>query len=270
MAGRPAAGSVRAPDWWARRSATGVARAVAPGARRFAAGPAARMSAPAAVLERVQGRSGELVLRRTGADLEVILNGAFLISTANEASSRALVSAALPRLAGDGLEVLIGGLGLGYALDEALAERRVAHVTVAEYEPVIVRWFRAYGERRAARAAAAERAGRVHIECADVADVLARDAGRYDLVALDTDNGPAWLVRDENAGLYSEAGARLAAAALRPGGAAVFWSPERYGVFEEVLGRVFAAVVPTSAVDTVQGRAHEYTMYVALGAGEVD
>ena len=48
------------------------------------------------VLERVQGRSGELVLRRSGAALEVILNGAFLISTANEVSSRAMVTAALP------------------------------------------------------------------------------------------------------------------------------------------------------------------------------
>ena len=81
------------------------------------------MSPVVDVLERVAGRSGELVLRRSGADLEVILNGAFLISTANDASSRAMVSAALPHLAGDALDVLIGGLGLGYALDEALCLR---------------------------------------------------------------------------------------------------------------------------------------------------
>lgn len=225
------------------------------------------MSTPAEVLERVQGRSGELVLRRRGADLEVILNGAFLISTANDASSRALVSAALPHLAGDGLRVLLGGLGLGFALDEALACARVAHVTVVEYEPVVVRWFRAHGGRRAEHAAAAERAGRAVIECADVADALARDEGLYDLVALDTDNGPAWLVRDENAALYSAAGARLAAAALRPGGAAVFWSPERYPAFEKLLQGAFARVVLAAAVDAVQGRDHEYTMFVALGAG---
>ena len=50
-------------------------------------------------LERTQGRDGELVLRRRGPHLEVISNGAFLISTENEASSRALVSAAAPWLA---------------------------------------------------------------------------------------------------------------------------------------------------------------------------
>ena len=222
---------------------------------------------PVEVLERTEGRSGELVLRRSGADLEVILNGAFLISTANDASSRAMVSAALPHIAGDGLEVLVGGLGLGYALDEALASARVAHVTVAEYEPTIVRWFREHGGSRAERAAAGERAGRASIRTADVAEVLAASPSAFDLVSLDTDNGPAWLVRDDNAGLYTEAGVRLARDAVRPGGAVVFWSPDRYEGFECLLATAFDDVVPMPAVDVVQGRAHEYTMYVGLRGG---
>jgi spermidine synthase len=222
------------------------------------------MNPVAEVLAREEGRSGELVLRRSGVDLEVILNGSFLISSANEASSRAMVTAALPHLAGDALEVLIGGLGLGYALDEALACERVARVTVAEFEPAIVRWFDAYGDERAQRAAAGERAGRARIEVADVADVLAAGPKSFDLVSLDTDNGPEWLVREANAGLYSEAGMRLACRALRPGGAVVFWSPDRYAAFEDSLGTVFAHVAAVSAFDFVQSRRHEYTMYVGL------
>jgi spermidine synthase len=225
------------------------------------------------VLERSEGRGGELVLRRSGSDLEVIMNGTFLISTANDASSRALVTAAGPHLMGRALEVLIGGLGLGYALDEALADDNVAHVTVAELEPTIVRWFRAYGEGRAERAAAGERAGRASIEIVDVADVLAARPEAFDLVSLDTDNGPAWLVREANAGLYSEAGMRLVRRALRPGGAVVFWSPDRYAAFEASLAAVFARVERVSAGDVVQGHRHEYTMYVGLqgdGRGGVD
>jgi len=147
---------------------------------------------------------------------------------------------------------------------DALAGERVSHVTVAEYEPAIVRWFRAYGEGRAERAAAAERAGRASIEVADVADLLAARPQGFDLVSLDTDNGPDWLVREANAGLYSEAGLRLARRALRPGGAVVFWSPNRYAAFEQSLAGVFARVLPVAAFDVVQGRRHEYTMYVAL------
>jgi spermidine synthase len=231
------------------------------------------MNAEDAVLERVDGRSGELVLRRRGGHLEVILNGAFLISTANDASSRAMVAAARPHVTGEALDVLIGGLGLGYALDEALSWSRVARVTVAEFEPTVVRWFREHGGARAVRAEAAERAGRAALELADVADVLRARPSAFDLVSLDTNNGPEWLVRDENAGLYSAAGARLVRGALRPGGVAVFWSPDRYPAFESVLCPVFDHVGVEGAEDVVDGRRHEYAMYVCrtdAAAPEVD
>jgi len=40
---------------------------------------------------------------------------------------------------------------LGYALDEALTWSPVAHVTVAEIEPTVVRWVREHGGERAGR-----------------------------------------------------------------------------------------------------------------------
>jgi spermidine synthase len=214
-------------------------------------------------VERAEGVSGELVLRRGAAGLEVIANGVFLVSAANAASSRALVAAAWPCVPGDGLHVLIGGLGIGDALDEALACPRVASVTVAELEPVIVRWFREHGGDMARRVVEAERAGRARIVTGDVAGLLGEKPGAWDVVALDTDNGPEWLVRGENAGLYSPAGLRRVSAALRPGGVAVYWSPERYPLFEGDLADVFDAVERVAAIDIIDGRPHDYTMYVA-------
>jgi SAM-dependent methyltransferase len=230
----------------------------------------------AQVLERAAGRSGELVLRRTGADLEVIAGGTFLISSANVASSVAPITAGLSFLkdvaapgASDGgalrhgLDVLIGGLGLGYTLDAALAESRVRRVTVVEYEPVIVGWFRSYGADRAERFAAGEAAGRARVAVGDVAEVMRANTGAFDLVVLDTDNGPDWLVRGANAGLYDEAGLALTRDALRPGGVAVFWSPERYDWFAARLASAFSRVHEVTAHDRVGGRDHEYIMYVA-------
>ena len=216
-------------------------------------------------IERVEGVSGELVLRRGPAGLEVIANGVFLVSAANAASTRALVQAAWPRVRGDALDVLIGGLGIGDALEEALACERVATVTVAELEPVIVRWFREHGGETARLTAAAERAGRARLVVSDVAGLLDEPA-RWDVVALDTDNGPEWLVRGENAGLYAPAGLRRVRAALRPGGAAVFWSPDRYLLFEGDLTDVFDDLERVAAVDVIDGRPLEYTMYVARRA----
>ncbi len=58
-----------------------------------------------------------------------------------------------------------------------MAFARVASVTVAELEPVIVRWYREHPREAARRAEAAERAGRARIATADVA-VLLGEAGR--------------------------------------------------------------------------------------------
>jgi spermidine synthase len=212
---------------------------------------------------RAQGVSGELVLRRGPAGLEIVANGVFLVSTANAASSRAFAASAWPHVGGDALDVLIGGLGIGDALDEALACERVASVTVAELEPTIVRWFREHGGEQARRAEVAERSGRAHIVVADVADLLATTRGGWDVIALDTDNGPEWLVRRENARLYTTAGVRAVRAALRPGGAAVFWSPEEYPSFEGDLRDVFEDVRKVAAVDVIDGRPLSSTVYVA-------
>lgn len=217
----------------------------------------------AVVLARALGRAGELVLRRRAGELELIADGSFLMSSANAASSAALISAGLTAALPSGLEVLIGGLGLGFSLDVALAEPRIARVTTVEIEPRIVDWFRAFGEARAERFAAAEAAGRARILIDDALAVLRASGGAYDLVALDTDNGPDWLVRAGNDALYAEAGLAAARAALRPGGVAVYWSPVRSAGFAARLARVFPSSSALAAHDLIDGRRHEYTMYVA-------
>ena len=128
---------------------------------------------------------------------------------------------------------------------------------------MVVRWFREHGGEPARRAGAAERAGRARIVVADVADLLAAGDAAWDVIALDTDNGPEWLVRGENARLYASSGLCRVRAALRPGGVAVFWSPEQYPAFEGDLRDVFDEVETVAAVDVIDGRPLDYTMYVA-------
>ena len=212
------------------------------------------------VVESGRGRAGELVLLRRGDELQVVCDGTFLIADSNEWSSRALVAAARQWLPDRPLDVLIGGLGMGYALDEDLESPQLHSVTVAEFEPLIVAWFERHMRARASRV---ERDARARIVVADVHDVLAAGAC-YDLIALDTDNGPEWLVREDNARLYDPEGVGLVASAVRDDGVVVFWSPERYVAFERTLGASFARVEAVGATDEVDGRALDYTMYVCL------
>ena len=216
------------------------------------------MDDPTVVVERGRGRTGELVLLRRGGELRVVCDGAFVIASCNERSSRALVAAARPFLPTGPLDVLIGGLGMGYALDEALDLPGLRSVTVAEYEPLIVEWYATHMRERAARA---ERDARSRIVVSDVHDLLG-SGRRYSLIALDTDNGPRWLIRADNARLYEAKGVKLVASAVNPRGVVVFWSPERYGEFEAILDGSFSAVLAHPASDVVDGRDVQYTMYV--------
>ena len=73
---------------------------------------------------------------------------------------------------------------------------------------------------------------------------------------------PSGWCDEENARLYDDTGLRAAAAALRDGGVAVFWSPDRSPRFEAALDGVFASVSLEEACDDVGERRFTYTMYV--------
>ena len=202
---------------------------------------------------------GALRLLRRGDEFAIRLGRDELMNSRMHGSEEALATLAWARIAGCARpRILIGGLGMGYALDEALDLPALRGVTLAEYEPLIVEWFTTHMRERAARV---ERDARSRIVVADVRDLLAGGA-RYDLIALDTDNGPRWLIRAGNAGLYEADGLRQTASVVRPDGVVVFWSPERYAAFESALEGAFGAVSAAPARDVVEGRPIDYVMYV--------
>ncbi|MBW8482760.1 spermidine synthase [Actinomadura parmotrematis] len=206
------------------------------------------------VLERAAGVGGELVLRRAGADYEIISNGVFLMDTRNGESERLLVEAALEGTAGPA-RVAIGGLGVGFSLARAAADPRVAHVTVVEREPAVVAWHA--GPLRPFSAGALED-GRVRVVCADLLDWLqdavpaggtqadagagARAGAGFDAVCLDIDNGPHWTVTPGNARLYDADGLARLAGLLARGGTLAVWSAGEAPGFAERLAERFADV----------------------------
>jgi spermidine synthase len=182
------------------------------------------------VLGRASGAAGEVALRRrTGADgtvvTELIVDGVFAMDDVDTSTERALATEALRRCPGGRLRVLVGGLGLGWTTSAVLADARVAEVDVAELQPALVGWA-ADGLLPGLPGLPALPAGRLRLQVADVADLLAGSPGHWDAVLLDVDNGPAFLVHQANAGLYTDAGLATAVAALRRGGVLAIWSSD--------------------------------------------
>jgi spermidine synthase len=179
------------------------------------------------VLGRASGTAGEVALRRrTGVDgtvvTELIVDGVFAMDDVDTSTEQALATEALRRCPGARLRVLVGGLGLGWTAATVLADARVAGVDVAELQPALVGWA-ADGLLPGLPSLPG---GRLRLHVADVADQLAGSPGSWDAVLLDVDNGPAFLVHQANAGLYTDAGLATALAALRPGGVLAIWSAD--------------------------------------------
>ena len=222
-------------------------------------GELARPSAPS---EGVSARSahGGLALRhREDGHLELRANGIFVMDTRETSTEKALATHAL-ELHPDPKHVLIGGLGLGFTLEAVLTDPRVEAVAVVEIEPRLVEWMRA---GRVPHGPGLLKDERVHIEVADVAVVLRESqAGTYDVVLLDVDNGPGYLVHDANGALYEAPALADARRATAPGGTVVVWSAAQAPELLEVMGQVFDQAEALSYPVDLQGHTMTYWLYV--------
>jgi spermidine synthase len=194
------------------------------------------------VIVRTQGRSGEVVLRRAGAGLELIVNGVFLMDTGRGGESeRALAAATLAQCPAERPACLVGGLGFGYTVAEILALRPAARVTCVELEPAVLESLPLVAAA-CGHAAGLATDPRLTLVPGDVLGWARQAAGRYHAILLDTDNGPSWLVRPENDRLYADDGLAVLARALRPGGVLGVWSAQPEQAFTGRLARHFGAV----------------------------
>jgi spermidine synthase len=198
-------------------------------------------------VDRLSTPRGELALRRDGEHYEIVSNGVFLMDTRDGRSERELVRAALSE-AGPGAHVVLGGLGVGFSLAEALRLPGVTAVTVVEIEPAVLRWHRSY---LAPYSAGGLHDPRVSVVTDDIAGWLAGTAsGRVDAICLDVDNGPEWTVSERNSPLYDDSGLDCAGRRLAPGGTLAVWSAAPAAAFEARLRAHYARV----AVRTVPAR----------------
>lgn len=172
------------------------------------------------MLDRADGVAGELVLRRRGRVHELLIDGIFAMSDhLDGASERRQVDLTLAA-AGSGDRLLLGGLGLGLALHQAVATTAATRITVVELEPTIVAWHRTHLRGLTEDALTDPR---VELRVGDVADVLGATEARFDAIVLDVDNGPDWLIRPDNARLYQPAFLDLVATRLAADGAISVW-----------------------------------------------
>ena len=232
---------------------------------------------------------GDLILRRRIVlsldNLEVheiILGDAYLMSSLFTEVEKALshlgiatASDSFPGIAA--LDVVVGGLGLGYTARAALEHDSVASLHVVDYLEPVIEWHERGLVPLGSGLVADARCRFVHGDFFELALAPASGPGfdpesparLFHAVLLDIDHSPANLLHERHGQFYSVEGLRILASKLHPGGVFALWSDDAPEAgFMAALGEVFASCEShiVTFPNPLQDRESASTVYVARTA----
>ncbi|MBZ0167592.1 MAG: spermidine synthase [Candidatus Omnitrophica bacterium] len=171
---------------------------------------------------------------------EITLNHEFLMSSYYTDSERALASVALQMHGGKNLDILIGGLGLGYTVAAALQGTQVASAEVVEFLPQVIAWMDQGLVPLAAQLGADQRLRMVE---GDIYGRLAAPPQKtFDVILIDVDHSPDERLDTGCGRFYTREGLRAARDHLTPGGVLAVWSYAQDSPFADALRSVFGDV----------------------------
>lgn len=236
------------------------------------------MSRTFEVLDWQDTRLGAISLRRRvdptlGRELyEAKLNDEYLMSSLFTVAEIELARLGLAAVSGKQLDVLVGGLGLGYTAVAALEDARVARLTVVEALGPVIDWHRQELLPDAAGLAADPRTTLLR------ADFFALmrgeehpegwEAGQLDAILLDVDHTPRHVLHPSHSHLYAKQGLHELAGHLRPDGVFALWSDDPEDAdFMETARAVFSSVDAHEVLfdNPLTGGQSSNTVYVARG-----
>ncbi|MFW5980362.1 MAG: hypothetical protein ACOCQ2_03260 [Halanaerobiales bacterium] len=170
---------------------------------------------------------------------EVFASGTLLFGSKEKTSCTQLARIALNHHSQPEI-VLIGGLGMGFTLQEVLTEDTIQEIDVIEIEPEVVEWNKKFFAQQNDKAV---NDSRVKIFITDIINYLSQfSSPKFDIIILDIDNGPTNVIHPDNSYLYSKEMLKITAELLRPRGLLAIWSVTREKWFLKRLNKIFKEV----------------------------
>jgi spermidine synthase len=225
---------------------------------------------------------GELILRRRKIPMleneiayEIILNGEFLMSSLFHAVEDALADlglAATSPSAGP-LDVVVGGLGLGYTAVAALKHASVRSLRIVDFLAPVISWHQTGLLPLGAGLSSDPRTRFVEGDFFELAShpekgfETSEPGKKFHAILLDIDHTPHHWLNPRHAAFYAEEGLRTLGRQLHPGGVFAMWSDEAPDTgfisrLEEVFTSVRAHIV--SFPNPIRGGESSGTVYVAV------
>ena len=240
--------------------------------------PRSEMSSDFEELDYRRTPLGELSLRRRrvlSLDREVFevkLGDEFLMSSLFSEGEIALAKLGLAGLRAPELDVVVGGLGLGYTAAAVLDYPGVRSLVVIDALPEVIRWHQKGLVPLGAKLTADPRCRLVNGDFFALAAPGEQGfdheapGRRFHAILLDVDHSPRDLLHARHGAFYRPAGLRSLASYLHPGGAFALWSNDPPDdEFLHVLGAAFAGAQAhvVKFHNPLQNREAANTVYVA-------
>jgi spermidine synthase len=202
---------------------------------------------------------------------EIKLGDESLMSSLFTASEIALARLGLAELSKDGpLDVVVGGLGLGYTANAVLENEGVRSLIVVDALAPVIEW---HEKALLPLGRALTGDPRCRLLHGDFFALAASEAGfdpnapgrQFDAILVDIDHSPDFLLDARSSSFYQPDGLRRLAAHLRPGGVFGLWSNDLPDdAFTARLSSVFAAAraEPVTFDNPLQDRPFTQTVYL--------
>lgn len=220
---------------------------------------------------------GPLSLRRRrelslGVDIfEVILGEHHLMSSLFTASEVALGRLGIDAAPAGDLDVVVGGLGLGYTAQAVLEFNRVRSLKVVEILQPVIEWHK---RGLLPIDPPLQNDPRCQFVLADFFALAASGDGfgaaasgdKYHAILLDIDHSPEFHLDEKNSAFYSDKGLQQLKCHLRPGGIFALWSNELSDAkFMTTLQKTFSGVTAEKVEfhNPLQNRPFVQTVYLA-------
>ncbi|MEI4196500.1 hypothetical protein [Roseovarius sp. E0-M6] len=223
---------------------------------------------------------GALSLRRRrdlrlGVDVwEIMLGQDFLMTSHFTASEVALGRLGVAACRGDTLEIVVGGLGLGYTAEAVLSEPRVADLQVVEYLAPVIEWHESgilpMGTRLADNAGCRLVEGDFFAMAAGDGFDHEKPGRQFDAILADIDHAPDHLLDERSDSFYQPDGLRALKRHLKPGGVFGLWSDKVTDQrFLDRLASAFpeAWAEPVTFDNPLTGNPFTQTVYLARAEG---
>lgn len=214
---------------------------------------------------------GELILRRRMETrlenkqvFEVKLGEEFLMSSLFTEGEKELSNLGLAGLECE-LDVVVGGLGLGYTAVAALENKRVRRLLVIDMFHEVIEWHRnklvPMGEILSEDKRCEMRKGDF-FELARTGFDVSDSERKFDAVLLDIDHSPEHFLDEKNKSFYGSEGLDSLRRQLKTGGAFALWSND---LADEKFTKHLESVFGTAAAHNVEF-ANPYTNSVSVNS----